>query len=146
MPQGRCVAAPTAPTALGAMPWQRCSPWGHRRAGKECTDHPQAHILAFFRVKLHPDHRVSADHGRDRPSIVHMGQALRRIGDAEMVGVDEIDMIAGFYPVKHRVIAIQNQIVPAHMRHLERSVRRLDPQHVPRDPIQTIGFGVFMAF
>ena len=43
------------------------------------------------------------------------------------------------------MVAFQNQIVPAHMWHLERAVRGFNLHNITGNPAETIGRGVFMT-
>ena len=101
--------------------------------------------VALLGVELRADHCVAADDGGDVAVIVDMGQTFCRIGHTEVVGVDEIGVIAGFQPVQHGVGVVDHQIVPAHVGHLERRRARGDANHFPRDPAKACGIFIFAA-
>ena len=68
-----------------------------------------------------------------------MGQTLGRVSHIEMVGMDEVHVIAGLYAFEHSVGGVQHQIVPPHMGHLEGPVFWSNRHDLTTDPIQTFG-------
>ena len=74
-----------------------------------------------------PTTAVTGRHTRHAPA------QMRRVADAEMVGMDEIGVVAGLDPVEDRVGMVDHQIVPAHMRDLQAGIRRAgSPRPCPR--------------
>ena len=96
-------------------------------------------------MELHAKDSVAPDDGGDRPAIVAMRQQMRGVRHSELVGMHEIGVIAGPDPVQHRVRLAADQIVPAHMRHLQRRVRGRDPHHLAADPAKALRVGIFAA-
>ena len=65
-----------------------------RRPGQEVADHLETDGLAFLWVELHSDHRVAADNGGDVLTIFHMRQTFMRVLRLQMVGMNEINVVA----------------------------------------------------
>ncbi len=106
-------------------------------------------LLTFFWVELGADDIVAPDDGGDVARVVAMRQPVGRSRDAEMIGMDEIGVLTGGDPVQHRMrpgrSGVDDQIVPAHMRHFQPLVRRHDPHHFAGDPAEAAGVAVFAA-
>ena len=96
-------------------------------------------------MELRANHVVTAHDGGDVFAVIAMGQTMRAVRDLEMIAVDEIGVIAGLYAVKHGVRVVDHQIVPPHMRHLQRGVMRRDAHDLTADPIKTGGGFVFQT-
>ncbi len=74
-----------------------------------------------------------------------MGQSLGRVLHRHVVRVDKIGMITGLEVCKHRMRVIDDEVVPAHMRHLQRGIRGGDARHLTGDPVQSRRVLVFAA-
>ena len=94
-------------------------------------------------MELCANHGAAPDNGSDVGTIIHMGKPLFRVLHLEMVRVHEIGVIAGTYACQHRVRAINDQIIPAHMWHLKRSGGWQNTNHLTFDPVETGRIGVF---
>ncbi len=102
-------------------------------------DHPQAGALTFFGMELHAHHGVAPDHGGDVRAVIHMREAVRGVGDFEVVGVHKIGVIPGGDPVQNRVRVRDDQVVPAHVGHFECLVFGFDFNDFAADPVQPFG-------
>ena len=87
----------------------------------------------------------AANDGRDRPAVIDMRQKIGGISHAHGVGMDEIGVIADLYPRKHRMGLVDHQIVPTHMRHLQRRVGGRDARHLTLHPVEPRHIRVFTA-
>ncbi len=72
-----------------------------------------------------------------------MRQKMRGFSYPEVITVDEIRVVAGGDALQHRMGLVDDKIVPAHMRHLQRRVCGRDPHHLSFDPVETRGRFVF---
>ena len=90
-------------------------------------------------MKLRADQIVAPDHRGNWSAVIGVGQAIRRIGAGEAEGMHEIGMIAGRDGAQHRMVGpIDDQIVPAHMRHLQRRVGGHQRHDLTRNPAEAL--------
>ena len=97
----------------------------------------------FSGWELQTQHRVAAYNCRDLAAILDMGQTFGRVGHVEMVGMDEIGVIACFNARKDGVGCVEAKVIPAHMRHLEACGTCGDRHNFACNPAQTLRVSVF---
>ena len=61
------------------------------------------------------------------------------MGEAEMIAVDKIGVGAGLDPGEQRMGSPLGELVPSHMRDLERWVGGFDRNHLAADPTEALG-------
>ena len=87
-------------------------------------------------MKLGPHEIVAPDHRRQRAAVIGDGEEVRSVGKAEMVAVDEIGMGTRSEPGEQRMRRPRLELVPPHMRDLERGIARFDRHHLAGDPAE----------
>src|SRR5690606_40235836 len=106
---------------------------------QEILDQPQTVGLALLRVKLGAYQVVAPDDRRDLAAVIDGGESYGRIGADHVVGVHEVEMGAVAEPFQNRMrTAGEPQLVPAHVRHLERGVAGLQRPHFRVDPAEPL--------
>ncbi len=74
-----------------------------------------------------------------------MSKKLGLVRDFHLIGMHEIGVVARLDAPEHRMREVDDQVVPAHVRNLERLVRRLNPAHLAVDPAEAVNGFVLVA-
>src|SRR5437868_10047475 len=98
----------------------------------------QPRPLALVGVKLRADQIVTPDRRNNGPAIIGLGEHVGGIARVQFEAVREIDVSAGGEPGEHGMIAARRELVPAHMRDLERGIVGLDRDDLARNPAEPI--------
>src|SRR5258706_718319 len=93
------------------------------REAREVAEDGEADLLALLRMELAGEQMVGRDAGDERAGIGRRGRGQRLILGHDVIGVDEIDVVAPGDAGEKRRIFFLFHAVPAHVRHLEAVVR-----------------------
>ena len=94
------------------------------RVGHEVLENAKAKLTALLRVKLRPHHVASfvCGDGRNVEPIVTRGDCVA--GDFRTVRVDEVGVLPVFNTVDERMVSLDGECVPAHVRTFHFVVRQ----------------------
>src|SRR5690625_1900529 len=97
--------------------------------------------LALFGVKLRGNQVVAPQHRSELHAVINGRQEVLRLKRAKVVGVDKVGVNTAAQASQYRVRLARRrelQLVPAHVRDLQRRVRGLQPLLLSRDPAQAL--------
>src|SRR5688572_2530490 len=105
---------------------------------QETRQQDQSHVLAFLGMKLYAEQVVAADDGGHRSAIIHgRDHVLRPLGD-QMIGMDEIGMVAALGIGQRRMRPLEIEVVPSHLRNAQAAVGEVEHHHLALDPVEAL--------
>src|SRR5688572_11900742 len=96
---------------------------------QEALEQREPHMLALLGMELYAEQVVAPDDGGHRSAIFHgRNHVLRPLGH-QMIGMDEIGVVAGARVGERRMRALEVQVVPAHLRNAQAAVGGIEHDH-----------------
>src|SRR5579863_7926846 len=99
----------------------------------------QSRHLALLGMELRADHVLAPDDCGDPAAILGVGKNVAFILAGEAEGMDEIGVTSAGKSGEHGMAGARLELVPAHMRHLERGVRRRNGHDLALEPAEPFG-------
>src|SRR6185503_17627300 len=89
---------------------------------QETRQQGQSHVLALLGMKLYAEQVVAPDDGGHRSAIFHGRDHVRRTLGQKVIGMNEIGVVAGLGVGQRRMVALELQVVPAHLWNAQAAV------------------------
>src|SRR5688500_11106498 len=105
---------------------------------QEALEESQPYMLALLGMELYAQQVVVPDDGGHRPAIFHGRDDILRPLGHEMVGVDEVGVVAAPGVGQRRVNALELQVVPAHLGDAQAAIGGIQHDHLALDPVEAL--------
>src|SRR5688572_30800794 len=105
---------------------------------QEALEQSEPYVLALLGMELYAKQVVAPDDGGHRPAIIHGRDHVPWPLGQEMIGVDEIGMVAALGVGQRRMRPVELQVVPAHLRNPQAAVGGIQHHHLALDPVQAL--------